>query len=73
MTMTLSIRQSQGNLLRGIVNWLCAARSVHLAGFFKIFLYFSLKQKMFLQKMFLQKMVAIYGFHSAILNHFVML
>ena len=28
MTMTLSIRQRQGNLLRGIVNWLSAARSV---------------------------------------------
>ena len=38
MTMTLSIRQSQGNLLRGTVNWLGS-----------IFLHFNLKQKQFLQ------------------------
>ena len=59
MTMTLSIRQRQGNLfLRGIVNWLGAARSVHLTVFSNIFLYFNLKQKQFLRTML------AYGFHS---------
>ena len=67
MTMTLSIRQRQSNLLRGTVNWLVS-----------VFLYFNLKQKQFLYTM-----LAIFPFKifvlekilhkkSAILNYFIM-
>ena len=52
MTMTLSIRQRQSNLLRGTANWLGS-----------IFLNFNLKQKQFLHTM-----LAIFPFRSFVLE-----